>query len=101
MRVRASQFMALAVLAASSVALMCGAAFLPSSGTPSVQNSGSMQASAIKIDYPLDGSVFPPEITPPTFLWHDANETSKRWVFEISFAGTAATLRIDAPGDLI
>ncbi len=100
MRVRASQFMALAVLAASSVALMCGAAFLPSSGTP-VQSSGSMQASAIKIDYPLDGSVFPPEITPPTFLWHDANETSKHWVFEISFAGTAATLRINAPGDLL
>ena len=29
---------------------------------------------AITIDYPLDGSIFPPEITPPTFIWRDAAE---------------------------
>ena len=23
------------------------------------------------VDYPLDGSVFPPEFVPPTFVWHD------------------------------
>ena len=100
MRVRASQFLFLSVLTTGSVALMCGAAFLPFSGTP-LQNSVPMQASAIEIDYPLDGSVFPPEITPPTFLWHDPNEASKRWIVEISFAGTPATLRINAPGDLL
>ena len=28
------------------------------------------------IDYPLNGSIFPPEITPPTFIWRDAAEAS-------------------------
>jgi len=27
---------------------------------------------AITIGYPLNGSFFPPEITPPTFIWRDA-----------------------------
>src|ERR1019366_8021330 len=26
---------------------------------------------AITVDYPSEGSIFPPEITPPTFLWRD------------------------------
>jgi len=30
------------------------------------------QAVAIAIDYPEEGSIFPPEITPPAFLWHDS-----------------------------
>jgi hypothetical protein len=100
MRVRLSHILIVTILTAGAAALMCGAAFLPSSGT-STRNPVAMQGSAIKIDYPLDGSVFPPEITPPTFLWHDANEESKRWLFEISFAGSPATLRINAPGDLL
>ena len=29
---------------------------------------------SLTIDYPLNGSVFPPEITPPTFLWRDPAE---------------------------
>src|ERR1700677_1661758 len=27
---------------------------------------------ALTIDYPQDGSIFPQEITPPTFIWRDA-----------------------------
>ena len=53
----------------------------------------------IAIDYPLDGSVFPPEITSPTFLWRDASETAKHWVVEISFAGRTDRMRVDAPGE--
>ena len=100
MRVSASQFMVLALVAASSVVLMCGATFSAFSGAP-LQAATTAQDAAITIDYPLDGSVFPPEITPPTFLWHDANELAKRWVFEISFAGKRAPLRINAAGDLL
>jgi Flp pilus assembly protein TadD len=42
--------------------------------------------SNITIDYPVDGSVFPPEITPPTFLWHDAEPSTVVWGIEIEFA---------------
>ncbi|WP_348260584.1 tetratricopeptide repeat protein [Telmatobacter sp. DSM 110680] len=100
MRVRLSHIVIVAIVTAGAALLMCGAAFSPSSDT-TLQNPSPSQALPIKIDYPLEGSVFPPEITPPTFLWHDANESSKRWVLEISFAGVSTPLRINAPGDLL
>jgi len=53
---------------------------------------------AITIDYPLDGSVFPPEITPPTFLWRDDSGTAKRWVIDVSFANRTGGIRVEAPG---
>ena len=61
--------------------------------------SSTPQISAIKIDYPLEGSLFPPEITAPTFLWHDANENATRWVIEVSFAGAAPGIQVASQGD--
>ncbi|HTQ56028.1 MAG TPA: tetratricopeptide repeat protein [Bryobacteraceae bacterium] len=40
-------------------------------------------ASFISIDYPADGTVFPPDFAPPTFLWRDANPRATRWVIEV------------------
>ena len=53
----------------------------------------------ISIDYPLNGSVFPPELTSPTFLWHDSNPAAEHWVIEISFADGAKSLRFQAAGN--
>jgi Flp pilus assembly protein TadD len=52
---------------------------------------------ATTIDYPLNGSVFPPEITPPTFLWRDA-EAASHWQIEIKFADGFAGMRFDSDG---
>lgn len=51
----------------------------------------------ISIDYPEDGSIFPPGITPPTFLWRDAAGTS--WSIDISFAGRAAPIHATTQGE--
>jgi Flp pilus assembly protein TadD len=59
------------------------------------------QPAKLAIDYPLDGSVFPPEITPPTFLWRDANQSAKRWVVEIAFANRSDAIRVETPGELM
>jgi len=56
---------------------------------------------AITVDYPRAGSVFPPEITPPTFLWHDAALSANRWRIEISFGDHSAPLRLESRGDLM
>ena len=37
--------------------------------TPSATAAG---LAAITVDYPGDGSIVPPDLAPPTFLWHDA-----------------------------
>jgi hypothetical protein len=51
----------------------------------------------ISIDYPKDGSIFPPGITAPTFLWRDAAGTS--WSIEVRFAGKAAPIRVSSSGE--
>ncbi len=98
MGVRVSHLLFLSILGAGAATAVCGIAFSRASGKP-LQPSSTPQISAIKIDYPLEGSLFPPEITPPTFLWHDANENATRWVIEVSFAGAAPGIQVASQGD--
>jgi tetratricopeptide (TPR) repeat protein len=54
---------------------------------------------AITIDYPEGGSIFPPEITPPTFLWRDAGRGVTFWRIDVSFGGGAATIHATSRGE--
>ena len=53
----------------------------------------------ITIDYPQDGSIFPPEITSPTFLWRDENQTARTWLIEIKFSDAAPPIRLKSQGE--
>jgi tetratricopeptide (TPR) repeat protein len=44
----------------------------------------------ITVDYPLEGSVFPPEFPPPTVLWRDASERATAWTIDVAFGESAA-----------
>jgi hypothetical protein len=50
----------------------------------------------IVIDYPADQSIFPPEITPPTFLWRDPSDETE-WLIDITF-GHGAALHLKSKG---
>jgi dipeptidyl aminopeptidase/acylaminoacyl peptidase len=41
---------------------------------------------AITIEYPLDETLFPPEMIPPEFCWNDGASASRAWLLQISFA---------------
>jgi tetratricopeptide (TPR) repeat protein len=56
---------------------------------------------AITIDYPAEGSIFPPDICAPTFLWRDANPNASAWRIEVRFADGAKPLKVTAPGPLM
>jgi tetratricopeptide (TPR) repeat protein len=43
-------------------------------------------APGLTIDYPAEGSLFPPDIAAPTFLWHDATPATS-WRISIQFTG--------------
>ncbi len=43
------------------------------------------QYNGLTIRYPLNETLFPPEIVPPTFHWEDANSTSDTWLITIEF----------------
>jgi len=85
------------IAGAVSMVLVCGAALFTSPTANRAPQANEL--AKISIDYPLNGSVFPPEITPPTFLWHDSNETAHRWVVEVKFVNPADAMRIQTAGE--
>ncbi|MGB7495615.1 MAG: tetratricopeptide repeat protein [Candidatus Acidiferrum sp.] len=52
----------------------------------------------ITIDYPEEGSIFPPEIAPPTFVWRDASPDALSWRIDISFEDRTAPLHTTSDG---
>ncbi|MGO9273248.1 MAG: tetratricopeptide repeat protein [Terriglobia bacterium] len=53
----------------------------------------------ITIDYPAEGSIFPPEITAPTFLWRDAAEGATAWRIDVEFADGSAPIKVESRGE--
>ena len=43
------------------------------------------EPSRISVDYPLNGSVFPPDMAPPTFLWRDPSPEADSWRIDGDF----------------
>ena len=71
-------------------ALLLALAACPSDGveaqiSPAPGRPQARGAASIAIDYPEAGSIFPPEITPPTFLWRDAVKDAAFWRIDVSF----------------
>lgn len=83
----------------AAMIVLCCLMVMRGSGVP--QPSSVQVGSTITIDYPLNGSIFPPEITAPTFLWHDNTPAAKRWVVTVSFADRSPAIEGDTPGELM
>src|ERR1035437_2736159 len=52
---------------------------------------------AITVDYPEDGAIFPPEITPPTFIWHEESDTAGAWASALSFRAGSKEIHSQPP----
>ena len=63
-----------------------------------VFSAGSRPAPLV-IDYPQDGSIFPPEITPPTFLWRDPAGAAASWRIDIAFADGSPAIHTTSAGE--
>jgi Flp pilus assembly protein TadD len=85
-----------ALLLAAAAFWVLGGARLSSAQEHQTRSATATQS--ITIDYPLDKSIFPPEITPPTFLWRDPSEAD-HWVIEVSFKDHRERIRVNAPGE--
>jgi tetratricopeptide (TPR) repeat protein len=70
----------------------------PADSFPSPRPGGERLA-PITIDYPAEGSIFPPEITPPRFIWRDAREGSTLWLIEVSFSDGSAEIQVKSQGE--
>ena len=82
-----------------------GLPFGPSAASVTLSHSSRSSAaereglSPITIDYPVQGSIFPPEITAPEFLWHDAAKRAVVWVINVSFSDGTRNLRVQSRGE--
>ena len=50
-------------------------------------SAAAAQPASITVDYPLENSIFPPDLAPPTFLWRDPAPGATSWTLQLSFAG--------------
>src|ERR1017187_8605490 len=57
------------------------------------------EPAAINVDYPENGSIFPPEITPPTFIWHDESNAAASWAIDVSFSDGSPAMHFRSPGE--
>ncbi|MCH2187725.1 tetratricopeptide repeat protein [Myxococcota bacterium] len=53
-------------------------------------------SAAIQILYPLDQTIFPPEIVAPTWRWADAQEEAVQWQIQLASGEAASEQRIEA-----
>jgi tetratricopeptide (TPR) repeat protein len=54
----------------------------------------------LKIGYPYEGTIFPPQITPPTFYWQD-NSAANYWEITVRFADETPALRFTVRGEFM
>jgi len=62
----------------------------------SVQGDGEL--AKLTIDYPHDESIFPPDIVPPTFLWHEPAEQVDTWLIDVAFGDDSEHIYVLSPG---
>src|ERR1035441_1556628 len=75
--------------------VLAGVLILPVAGSPAGATA------AIAIDYPQAGSIFPPKLPAPTFLWRDpAGKEGQWWRVVIEFPGShAAAIQVKTKGE--
>ncbi|MCG8590783.1 MAG: tetratricopeptide repeat protein [Proteobacteria bacterium] len=76
------------LLAASLGLTACGR-----ESTPEPLAFPDASAGRLQITYPLDETLFPPEIVAPTFLWDEQTEGALQWTVLVRFSATDDVLR--------
>ena len=59
----------------------------------------SSSPAGITVDYPLNGSVFPPDMAAPTFQWRDPAGSAVLWQIDIAFGDGSPDLRVTSKGE--
>jgi hypothetical protein len=68
-------------------------------GTETARAAQAGDTARIVIDYPINETVFPPDMTPPTFQWRDDAANAESWRIDIAFADGSPELHVNSPGE--
>ena len=89
---------------AALVVLVAGAWLAPVGQRAAARNAadrsaaGNRPVAGVTIDYPQDGSIFPPGITAPTIEWRDG-AAATAWEIAVKFGDGAAPIRMTVRGE--
>ena len=70
-----------------------------SSPKPASPIVNSIVANQIVVDYPPEGSLFPPDIIAPTFQWRDAEPSVTVWRIDVTFAENGHKIQLWSQGE--
>ena len=59
----------------------------------------SGEPTAILVDYPSQGSLFPPDLIPPLFQWRDSSASATIWRIEVRFGERAPRVELWSAGE--
>jgi tetratricopeptide (TPR) repeat protein len=82
---------------AALVILLLAAGISGSAGSHKSQPEAPLPP--IVVDYPQEGSLFPPDIFPPQFLWRDASPDAKSWFIQVVFEERGPRIGVWSPGE--
>jgi len=73
----------------------------PAAGSAAPASPNNSNLAPIAVDYPEQGSIFPPEITPPTFLWRDQSKIASVWLIDVAFTDGSPAIQAKSAGERI
>ena len=56
---------------------------------------------SIAVNYPREGSLFPPDIIAPQFQWRDPESSAKVWKIEVTFGDRSRAIQLWSQGELM
>ena len=54
----------------------------------------------IRVDYPPNGAIFPPDFVPALFVWSDSSPSARFWRIKITFGRQSPAIQAASPGEL-
>jgi len=85
--------LALVLIAVAAVLFMSNRERVPGTGEILTLAGSAEPEGRLTITYPQEGTLFPPEIVAPTFLWDEKSERVDRWFLLVRFPTTGDVLR--------
>jgi tetratricopeptide (TPR) repeat protein len=69
-------------------------------GASQAPASKAVAAQLIKVNYPPNGAIFPPDFVPPLFVWSDASPSARFWRIKITFGRRSPAIQAESHGEL-
>jgi tetratricopeptide (TPR) repeat protein len=68
-------------------------------GASQAPASKAVAAQLLKVNYPPNGAIFPPDFTAPLFVWSDSSSSAKFWRIKVTFGSQSSAIQAESRGE--